>query len=211
MRIAPVALFMHAAWTGDEAEGHVYCFDLGCSLAGITHGHQSGRLPAGVLSLVMLRILQGADLPLAIRAAKEVLCVRQDSQETLKAVESAERAALLNLPAHRAIQKIGEGWVAEEALAIALYCGLTAKSFEEGVIAAVNQNGDSDSTGAIAGNLLGLVWGEGAIPQRWLEQLELHNVIQAVADDLLMCAEWKIGDYEDSEENQFYWKRYPGF
>ncbi len=63
----------------------------------------------------------------------------------------------------------------------------------------------------VAGNLLGLMHGEEAIPARWLEPLELRDVIEDVADDLLMSNEWEIGEYIDSEENRYYWKRYPGF
>ena len=82
------------------------------------------------------------------------------------------------------MESLGGGWVAEEALAIGLYCALVARDFAHGVLLAVNHGGDSDSTGSIAGNLLGLVQGEKAIPGRWLERLELRDVITEVADDL---------------------------
>jgi ADP-ribosyl-[dinitrogen reductase] hydrolase len=49
----------------------------------------------------------------------------------------------------RAISVLGEGWVAEEALGISLYCASTAESLKEGVIMAVNITGDSDSTGPL--------------------------------------------------------------
>ncbi len=97
MRIAPVALFVHANWAGDPAALPDYCFDLGCSLAGITHGHPSGQLPAGVMSLVMLRILQGAELRTAIEEAKASLRGRPENGETMIAVENAERLAALDL------------------------------------------------------------------------------------------------------------------
>jgi len=74
--------------------------------------------------------------------------------------------------------------VAEEALAIGLYAALVAESFEHGVLLAVNHSGDSDSTGAIAGNLLGVALGELAIPRTWLARLELRDVVEQVADDL---------------------------
>jgi ADP-ribosylglycohydrolase len=48
----------------------------------------------------------------------------------------------------------------------------------------VNHSGDSDSTGSIAGQLMGLLVGEHGIPARWLEQLELCDVTSTVADDL---------------------------
>jgi ADP-ribosyl-[dinitrogen reductase] hydrolase len=55
------------------------------------------------------------------------------------------------------------------------------------VLLAVNHGGDSDSTGSIAGNLLGLLVGEEGIPDRWLRRLELREVITQVADDLWTC------------------------
>ena len=48
----------------------------------------------------------------------------------------------------------------------------------------MNHDGDSDTTGAIGGNLLGAALGEDAIPPRWLAELEGREVIAAVADDL---------------------------
>ena len=85
----------------------------------------------------------------------------------------------------RAIPVLGEGWVAEEALSISHYCALTAETLEEGVLMAVNITGDSDSTGAMTGNLLGALHGASAIPQRWLDGLELREVIATVASDLI--------------------------
>jgi ADP-ribosylglycohydrolase len=70
-------------------------------------------------------------------------------------------------------------------LAIALYCALSAPDeFARGVLLAVNHSGDSDSTGAIAGNLLGLMLGVDAIATRWRDGLELRAEIEAVARPL---------------------------
>jgi ADP-ribosylglycohydrolase len=52
------------------------------------------------------------------------------------------------------------------------------------VLPAVNHDGDSDSTGAICGNLLGAALGAAAIDGDLLEQLEGGDVIIQVADDL---------------------------
>ena len=65
---------------------------------------------------------------------------------------------------------LGEGWVGEEALAIALFCALKHfDNFENALIAAVNHGGDSDSTGAVTGNILGAAIGYGAIPKFFLD------------------------------------------
>ncbi|PUX67692.1 ADP-ribosylglycohydrolase family protein, partial [Cronobacter sakazakii] len=109
-----------------------------------------------------------------------------------------------------AIKTLGEGWVAEEALAIALFCALRARSFEEGVLMAVNHDGDSDSTGAIVGNLLGAMYGITALPETWLARLELNAVIQEMADDLLDYRDWPVSDYDNSPFAIALREKYPG-
>ena len=75
--------------------------------------------------------------------------------------------------------------VAEETLSIALYCALKYQDdFSAGVVASVNHKGDSDSTGAVTGNILGALLGYEAIEDRWKEKLELRDVILEIADDL---------------------------
>lgn len=66
------------------------------------------------------------------------------------------------------IHRLGAGWVAEETLAIAIYCVLRHQdNFSAGIIAAVNHAGDSDSTGAVTGNILGALLGCEAIDGKW--------------------------------------------
>jgi ADP-ribosylglycohydrolase len=173
MRIAPVGLALP-----DTA------FRTGCELAAITHGHPTGWLAAGYLAQLVAELAAGKDLPYAARAALGALEAGNESAETrLAAVSALELAEEGGLSPEK-VESHGGGWVAEEALAIGLYCALVARDFEHGVLLAVNHGGDSDSTGAIAGNLLGLVHGEKGIPRRWLERLELREVIERVADDL---------------------------
>ncbi len=210
MRVAPVGMFV-AQWEGDTSEEITKkAFDIGCSLAGLTHGHPTGQLAAGVLAAMVALLLNGQSLTQAIEQAKAQLRLRPEHLETLRAVEHAQRLAEHepNLP--DAIQKLGEGWVAEEALAISLYCALSAEDFEAGIVLAVNHSGDSDSTGAITGHLLGVQFGVEAIPPRWLSSLELRDVIMAMADDLATFPEWDVGEHESSAECAFYCKRYPG-
>ena len=54
------------------------------------------------------------------------------------------------------------------------------------VLSAVNHSGDSDSTGAMTGNILGLIHGYEGIPAHWRETVELADVISTVASDLTM-------------------------
>lgn len=65
------------------------------------------------------------------------------------------------------------------------YCALKYENdFDKALRAAVNHNGDSDSTGAVCGNILGAYLGYHAIPQKYKECLELHDQIMDTADQL---------------------------
>jgi ADP-ribosylglycohydrolase len=100
-------------------------------------------------------------------------------------VDKAVELADADLNDVDAIGQLGEGWVGDEALAIAIYCALKHyDSFEDAVVAAVNHNGDSDSTGAICGNILGLVYGYEALPSHFKDQVELADIMTEVAEDL---------------------------
>ena len=104
------------------------------------------------------------------------------------------------------INRLGEGWVGEEALAIAIYAvARHIDSFEDVLIAAVNHNGDSDSTGAIAGNIMGTIVGYDAIPEKFKEHLELRDVILAIADDLHQgCIISEYDEMNTPEKRQWY-------
>ncbi|MCZ4538146.1 ADP-ribosylglycohydrolase family protein [Gordonia terrae] len=205
MRVAPVGLF--AARADWSAAG---TFDLATTLAALTHGHPSGSLPAGVLAVAVRELIVGAGLPEALATAKGILRNRSGHEETLTALEAAESLAGSGLSHEAAITRLGEGWVGEEALAIAVYSALVADDLEDAVIIAVNHDGDSDSTGAIAGNLLGARDGVEAIPPRWLEPLELRDVIVEMAGDLHEFVEWDITETDEPAGSGSWVERYWG-
>ncbi|BAK75887.1 ADP-ribosylglycohydrolase [Pseudogulbenkiania sp. NH8B] len=214
MRVAPVGMLAASLWdVRSEPQQLARAFELGVETAAITHGHPTGQLPAGVFAAMVALILMGVFLREAVEQVKQLLVQQADHGETLSAIEHAIALAEqdgVGGANYQSLATLGEGWVAEEALAISLYCALTAHSFEEGVTFAVNHGGDSDSTGAITGNLLGAMLGVEAIPERWLKPLELSDVITAMADDLATVGEWLLDDDDSLLESDFYWKRYPG-
>ena len=70
-------------------------------------------------------------------------------------------------------------------LEAALWCFYTTETFEDGLIKAVNLGYDSDTTGAVYGQLAGAYYGVQSIPQRWLDKTVMCNIIIDVADKLL--------------------------
>jgi len=94
------------------------------------------------------------------------------SDEWEKAIEKI-RKCLEWEGEEEAFSFLGEGWVGEEAVALALYCFLRYPySYEKCVLRAANTNGDSDSIACIAGAISGAYLGFEAIPQSWAERIE---------------------------------------
>lgn len=217
MRVAPIGMFFKGLASFNcspsvQSRQLTDAFELGCQAAGLTHGHPTGKLAAGAFSLLIFLLLQGKSLNEAVNDVLTMLSGKQQSEETHNAILKAVELANSRVLPIDAIRQLGEGWIAEEALAIGLYSALIEKDFESGVILAVNHDGDSDSTGLIAGHMLGAIHGLKMIPQRWLELLELREVLEEVADDLATAGQWRLGDYNDREsevEEDFYCKRYP--
>ena len=209
MRVAPVGLF---CWQLRHQQSPHDAFRLATELAALTHGHPTGSLAGGVLAVLVMALADGVLFQEALFCAKACLRLEPHHEETLAAIELAEELVRSSLAPESAINKIGRGWIAEEALAISIYCSLMAKSFRHGIIMSVNHDGDSDSTGSIAGNMLGAIYGVKAIPSEWLDPLELRAVITELTEDLHSFRTWDIGEYSENVElNQRIWKKYPGF
>lgn len=186
MRMAPVGLINTCpSFSGVELQ----C--LGAQLAELTHCHELGWMPAGVFAH-MVSLLSRDEASSVREAATQALNTLPEAfpnahylgqlQELLR---YTLRLADSDIPDLEAIHALGEGWVAEEALAIGLLCSLRHEDdFAGAITSAVNHGGDSDSTGAIAGNIVGAHLGLAGIPQRYLEHLELRDTISKIADDL---------------------------
>ena len=204
MRVAPLALRYQP---GETYPSGIEDLDMeAAQTAAITHSHSLGYMPAAAAVHVISRCITASDT----MTLKEMVLEARDTVAKLfaenenvydliyvmnKAVELSEN----NAPDLDNIHELGEGWVAEETLGIALYCALKYQNdFSKAVTVAVNHNGDSDSTGAVTGNIVGALLGYGAIEDKWKKDLELADVILELADDLCRdCPLNELNLYED--------------
>ena len=76
------------------------------------------------------------------------------------------------------------GWTVS-TLQAALWAFETTKSFEEGLIAAVNLGGDSDSIGAVFGQIAGAFYGFDAIPARWVNAVKDQGKVNELIEGLI--------------------------
>ena len=182
MRVAPVGLFfsdpMQAAQVAAEA-------------AAVTHGHSLGHMPAAALAVIVSDLVYRDDpIYTAVNHALTLVEHLYENDEHLgEFIKLMEDALYLaqrkNVPVLQAIHILGEGWVGEEALAIAVYCAVKySEDWNAALAASVNHNGDSDSTGAVCGNILGAHLGFTSIPAAYVDRLELSDVILKMAGEL---------------------------
>lgn len=211
MRVAPVGLMAATDelvivkdWYGEEVPRRTWkkqeIARLGGDCAELTHKHPLGYLPAAFLAdLIYYIMMYDGEITFAVfeQFLHDVEVDCRSEYKNPKEQKAMDELWLLITKAIRlakdlsvadefAIPQLGEGWTGDEALAIALYCTLRhLDSFEDAVIAAVNHDGDSDSTGAICGNIMGAIVGLNGIPNHFIEYLELKDLIIDIADDLL--------------------------
>ncbi|MFC7402713.1 ADP-ribosylglycohydrolase family protein [Citricoccus sp. GCM10030269] len=141
----------------------------------LTHGHPAAWTSAAAFALMISRLMAGHGFSAALTAALDWLETLPDDGGTSAALRMAGRLAgqVAGQPSGQQQSfpvpaELGAGWVADEALAIAVYCVLVTEPetapepsvhFRTALHLAVNHDGDSDSTAALAGQLLGARYG----------------------------------------------------
>jgi len=81
----------------------------------------------------------------------------------------------------------GTGYVVD-SLEAALWAFHRGRSFEDGLMLAVNLGDDADTTAAVYGQLAGAFYGVSAIPQRFRDRLVMRDLIEELAEKLYQSA-----------------------
>jgi ADP-ribosylglycohydrolase len=155
----------------------------------LTHGHPTGYLAAGAFAVIVQALAGEANLADGVADALSVLRNWPGHEETTAALTAAREAAAAGRPGPAAVERLGQGWVAEEALAIGVYAALAypgAEQARQALLLAVNHSGDTDSTGSVCGNLVGARHGLQVLPADWLTELEGRADIERLASDFAL-------------------------
>jgi ADP-ribosylglycohydrolase len=193
MRVSPVGLYFKTINEIGEAE----IGKIGAETAAITHGHPLGIISTYVFTVLINIFTYENDVTIEDAFYKSIKIYNEffnvyDSKYNIYFTSLMNKAIKLaheNIDDKEAITKIGEGWVAEETFAIALYSSIKySNDFKSAILCSVSHDGDSDSTGSLTGNIVGNYLGFDKIPEELIEKLELKNVIIEIAEDMsLKC------------------------
>lgn len=158
MRISPLGIF--AAELDADLAARFARED-----AWITHPNEVTQ-DANVLYalLIAAAIREQLDGTGAYRKAIEIL----EQHSLLEPIQAAVKSGEQKPPASFTRQ---QGWVLI-ALQNAFYQLRNAASFEDALVETVGQGGDTDTNAAICGALLGAVYGQSGMPQRWIDVIE---------------------------------------
>ncbi|MDE6561094.1 MAG: ADP-ribosylglycohydrolase family protein [Muribaculaceae bacterium] len=216
MRIAPIGIFFaaHSSECGmHNSQCKIrQCAKVAAESARITHLNDLSTLASVFTALVIFECMKTHVIDrLSFRsiistAINETLTAIPDSPKSKEFIEIIQKSLDLagaSISDREAIAQLGEGWVAEETVAIAIFCVMRhIRDFEGCLVAAVNHDGDSDSTGAVAGNIIGTMLGYTGIPEKFRNGLELHDLLVSVADDL-------AGASSETQMNERYAMHHP--
>ena len=175
MRVAPIGLYF--------ADSRDDLLEVARASSVLTHGHDAAIEGAAAAALLVALALQDAS-PEEMHA--EVAGACRGRSRDFDACW-AKVPTLLDAEPGVALAEggLGESWVAEEAVASALWCVWRAEGdYKKAVLLAANTDGDSDSIACIAGSIAGAMHGTSALPQPWLEVLEQRDRLEILATEL---------------------------
>ena len=231
MRVSPMALLAAGYKSRNEGFYNIPSMDeAGAKIAEVTHKHPLAFLPAAMLTHLLYKLVcmdakqakqEIRALALETISSLDAIYVGQYAKHKRFLADLTRKAVTLagnHFTDVENIKQLGEGWTGDEAWAIALYCAVRhIDSMKEAIIAAVNHDGDSDSTGSICGNIMGAIYGYETIKRQHLfcppgkdieKTLELSHITLALADDLYTSCIINEFDPIDTPEKKQWYERY---
>jgi ADP-ribosylglycohydrolase len=192
MRVAPIGFLKDSEKS----------FTIAMEVAALTHTHPSGYIAAGAFSMLIHFLSEGNELMKSLELVLKRLQTEDEAEENINKIKEAITLSHNNEPHFENVKQIGEGWVAEEALGIAIYSSLVhPTNIKKALTVAIFHSGDSDSTGSMTGNIVGAMVGHDNLPDEILVKLELREVIEELCIDL----------YKVHENTDEWWEKYPGY
>lgn len=102
--------------------GAEVAYRMASESAAYTHGHPTGQVASGTLAYLIANLVAGTDLRRSVDATVDFVAAHDPNGQTTRAVKDARRAA--ESATIESGESLGGGWIAEEALAIAVFCAL---------------------------------------------------------------------------------------
>ena len=178
MRSAPIGMYF--------CKNENTAFQIGCEAGALTHGHIDAILSSGYFAYIISGIIQGGNIK---EVAMEGLAQFKKIEGHETCYNKIKQAILLSgddTSVNDALREIGKGLIAEEVVALAIYLAIKfGNDFEGAIFTASKYDGNKDSIASICGNIMGAYLGDYEIPYKWIQKLELSELMIYGADRIL--------------------------
>ena len=177
MRLAPVPI-RYASWFPDRLEELLQlCIDSSLP----THASPLCLSSCAYLGLVLAGLIHGVRREEVLAPDWDLLARARKVFPLHPEVEDVARGSFRRL---KPPQIVGSGYVVK-SLEAALWAFYDSADFRQAVLRAVNLGDDTDTTGAVCGQLAGAGWGESGIPAEWRQGLQRFDLIEQALEGLL--------------------------
>lgn len=184
MRILPAVFYLHREY-GPSCMDKPEAFVLIHNLSRLTHGHEISQIACGLYCDMANELMNGKTIAEAIGHASLIkdswYGVQEEFSPWLPKFDFMNAGILAALP-EKAIRS--SGYVVD-TLQAALWCLITTDSYSQCVLKAVNLGDDTDTVGAVAGGLAGILYGAESIPEGWLKVLAKKEKILRLCENFI--------------------------
>ena len=168
MRILPIVYYLAMNNFSDEEEVEII---KNCS--SLTHGHEISCLGCKIFSDYTKLLLNNYD---KLDALNQIKMYNYSKYYSLEAIQKYNRILIDDLSSVKKDKIKSSGFIVD-TLEASIWCTLNSNSYEEAIVKAINLGEDTDTIGAIAGALNGIIYGEEQIPIRWTQKLRKKDYL----------------------------------
>ncbi|POR29457.1 hypothetical protein BWK58_01990 [Flavobacterium columnare] len=177
MRILPLVFYIK-----NKSLDEIY--QITKEVSSITHAHFRSVFACFIYLVYALEIIKGSDKEKAYTTMQLIIAdFLKEKDFNKNELYLFDRILKQNISSIEETNISSSGYVLH-SLEASLWCVLTSNSYKETVLKAVNLGGDTDTTGAIAGGLAGLIYGYDAIPTEWINVLARKTDIENLCERL---------------------------
>ncbi|MFL6277936.1 MAG: ADP-ribosylglycohydrolase family protein, partial [Blastocatellia bacterium] len=160
----------------------------------LTHGHPRCQIACALFVEIAAALVRSVEIRGAVTQSQQAVSEIVKSRFPRES-SNVQRLFDNGIGTLDATDISGSGYVID-CLEASIWCALSSRSYQDGVLKAVNLGDDTDTTGAVAGALLGLRFGRESIPQVWQHQLARRH------DVLALCERFQAACERQWESNQ---------
>ena len=161
MRMIPIALYSYYRNLSNEE-----MMILSDNISSLTHRHDISKLGCYMYNKFIINLLSGMN----IEEAYKYMQKDDYTMYSKEAIKSYDRLLTTDISKYTIDEISSSGYVVD-TLECVLWILLNAKSYKEVIISTTNIGDDTDTIGAIAGSIAGIIYGYESIPKNWVNKL----------------------------------------